>query len=213
MTTSKMTDGQINRVVEIFRAKLVKHASNLPSDAVQAALGDASLGQDLFDVFQRHVEVHLIDTQPHLLQRKPFNPKKFIGAGWKVIEVLQPRNDGILDASQIVTKDYLKKGESSINGEERLRRIKASPADVKLQLDAADCQALYEEKGQVTLRWLDETKGIKFLSGWNTILQSPRGNRCVLYLVRRVDGSWRWSDGWVGGGNWDADRPAGLLAS
>lgn len=46
MTTSGMTDAQINRACEIFRAKLTKHASELPSDAVQQVFGDSSLPKE-----------------------------------------------------------------------------------------------------------------------------------------------------------------------
>lgn len=56
MTTSAMTDGQINRAVEIFRAQLVKHQGELSSEAVQTVLGQKELGQEWFTVLRTRVE-------------------------------------------------------------------------------------------------------------------------------------------------------------
>ena len=56
MTTSGMTDRQINRACEIFRAQLTKHASEFPSEAVQAAFGQPELGSDWLAVLRRRVE-------------------------------------------------------------------------------------------------------------------------------------------------------------
>lgn len=147
----------------------------------------------------------------HILKRQPFDPVKFLGKDWTVDERVGSRTGGNLDAGQILRKDYLRKGESSINGEERLKRIKAAPADV--QLDAEDFLALWQEEGHKTLNWLYETKSISWLSFWGTILRNPYGNRGVLYLCRRGDGSWSWSCSWVGRDFWSASPPSGVLAS
>lgn len=56
MTTSEMTDGQIERAIEIFRAQLRKHKGELPSDAVQTVLGQAELGPEWFAVLRDRVE-------------------------------------------------------------------------------------------------------------------------------------------------------------
>lgn len=56
MTTSAMTDGQINRAVEIFRAQLVKHQNELSSEAVQTVLGQKELGQEWLTVLRTRVE-------------------------------------------------------------------------------------------------------------------------------------------------------------
>ncbi|MFH0853097.1 MAG: hypothetical protein V1853_01715 [bacterium] len=57
MTTSTMTEGQINRACEIFRAQLTRRASELSSDAVQEAFGDPALGSDWFAVLQKRVDL------------------------------------------------------------------------------------------------------------------------------------------------------------
>lgn len=57
MTTSAtMTDRQIERAVEIFRAQLRKHAAELPSDAVQHVFGQPELGSEWLAVLRTRVE-------------------------------------------------------------------------------------------------------------------------------------------------------------
>ena len=60
MTTSAMTDKQIERAVEIFRAQLRKHASGLPSDAVQKVFGQTEFGKELITVLRKRLEMFLV---------------------------------------------------------------------------------------------------------------------------------------------------------
>lgn len=206
-----ITDGQIVKLNDQIRDKLRK--SGLPSEASQHIIeqhGEA-IANRVVDDFRERLEAYQRANVPHILVRKRFDPVKFIGKGWTIDEQLSKRSGSNLDAGKIVRKDYLKNGESSINGEERCRRIKANPAEI--QLDGEDFLALYEEKGQLTLRWLYETQGITWLSFWGIILQSPFGYRGVLCLFRRGGGSWCWHYRWVGNDNWDASNPSAVLAS
>ena len=206
-----LTDGQIVKLNDVIAAKMRK--AEFPSDVSQDVIEQQGedIAMKLVNDFRIRVEARIRATEPHILARKPFDPVTFIGEGWTVDERIGKRSGDNLDAGKIVRQDYLKKGESSINGEERLRRIKATPADI--QLDGEDCLALYKEEGQLTLRWLYETQGIRWLSFWGTILRSPYGSRNVLYLCRSDDGSWDWNYGWVDGGRWRASYPAAVLAS
>ncbi|MDP2683813.1 MAG: hypothetical protein Q8P20_02040 [bacterium] len=147
----------------------------------------------------------------YVLKRLPFDPVKFIGNNWSIDEQVGKRSGDSLDAGNIIGKAYLNEGETSINGEERLRRIKANPDDV--QLDAEDFLALWQEKGRKTLNMLYEIKGISWLSFWGTILRLPDGDRIVLYLYRYDDGSWYWYYYLVGLDGWNARYPSGVLAS
>lgn len=52
-----MTEGQINRAIELFSAQLRKHAVELPSEAVQQVLGQSKLASEWFEVFRRRVEM------------------------------------------------------------------------------------------------------------------------------------------------------------
>ena len=56
MTPSSMTSGQIDRACEIFRAQLLKHAAQLPSDAVQQAFGQSDLGPEWLAVLRKRTE-------------------------------------------------------------------------------------------------------------------------------------------------------------
>lgn len=56
MTTPGMTDGQINRALEIFKAQLVKHATELPSEDVQTVFGQKDLGPEWLTVLRKRVE-------------------------------------------------------------------------------------------------------------------------------------------------------------
>ncbi|MFA6391529.1 MAG: hypothetical protein WCW66_02070 [Patescibacteria group bacterium] len=150
------------------------------------------------------------DVSPsHLLKRLPFNPEQFLGKGWKIDEQVGRRTGDNLDAGRIVGKDYLRRWEYNISGEQCLRRIKAK-SDV--QLDADDFLALWQENGHVTLKWLYGTKGITFLSFWGTILRYPFGDRFVLCLDRFGNGSWNCDYYWVDCGSWGTSRPSSVLA-
>ncbi|MFH1206975.1 MAG: hypothetical protein V1668_00005 [Patescibacteria group bacterium] len=206
-----ITKGQCGKLMDVGVDALVK--SGLPSEPTQYVLEHESIeiAANLVADIRTRVEARIRATEPHILKRLPFDPEKFIGKGWSVDEQVSKRTGDNLDAGQITRKDYLKKGEPSINGEERLRRIKAS-GEADLQLDASDCVALYQEDGQKTLRWLYETRGVTWLSCWGTILRDPDGDRSVLCLCRHEDGSWLWDYFWVDHDGWDAGGPAGVLA-
>ena len=51
-----MTDGQIDKLCDVVRSAVRKHQSEFASDAVQQALGDKTLGQELLVAFRKHVE-------------------------------------------------------------------------------------------------------------------------------------------------------------
>ncbi|MFH1509404.1 MAG: hypothetical protein ABIE68_04530 [bacterium] len=189
-----ITGGQLTKLADVIVAKGRK--SDLPREASQQVIEaqGAEIAENTLADLRTRVEAHLRATEPHLLERQLFNPEQFLGKGWSIIERVGKRESGNLDAGRIVNKDYLE-GESYINGKERLQRIKAVPEDV--QLDEQDFMALWQEKGHKTLKWLYDTKGIKFLSFWGAILRNPDGGRNVLYLCRFGDGSWDWGCSWV----------------
>lgn len=208
-----ITKGQCGKLMDVGVDALVK--SGLPSEPTQYVLEHESteIAANLVADIRTRVEARIRTTEPHILKRLPFDSAKFIGKGWSVDEQVSSRpSGGNLDASQITRKDYLGKGELSIHGEEHLRRIKAA-GEENIQLDGEDFLALYEEKGQKTLRWLYETRGITWLSCWGIILCHPDGDRGVLYLDRRDDGSWHWDCRWVGHDGWRASGPSAVLAS
>lgn len=56
VTASVMTDGQIDNLVDKFRAAARKHRAEFASDAVQQVLGVANLGMELLEPFRRRVD-------------------------------------------------------------------------------------------------------------------------------------------------------------
>ncbi|MBI5076874.1 hypothetical protein HZB94_00630 [Candidatus Falkowbacteria bacterium] len=52
-----MTSGQIEKMVDLFRAQLRKHGHELPSEYVQQVLGWHELGKELLAVIRKRVEV------------------------------------------------------------------------------------------------------------------------------------------------------------
>ena len=128
---------------------------------------------------------------------KPFDPVKFIGSGWSVVNEESDKRSlalTIVDFSKITFESGLCEGETTITGEEKLKRLKAGKM---IHLDAKYGQALLEEKGQATLRFLHDTYGISWMEFAGTVLRSGDGGRCFLYFYRHDDGSWRWSCRWL----------------
>lgn len=155
-----------------------------------------------------------------------FNPAKFIGAGWAI---WKGAADGAglegeefqdvralamteLDAAKMQFAICLKADESSINGEEKLKRLLALG---KPLLSAKQFLALWQDyqknKERSVLEGLFKEQGIAYLDFFGTILRSPNCSRCVLYLGRR-HGQWRWNYFWLDSG-WSADRASAVLAS
>ncbi len=126
----------------------------------------------------------------------PFDPAKFIGAGWSIVgEDQAALGLTTVDFSAVRFESGLKEGEQAITGEEKLKRLKVLSG---IRLDAKVGQALYEEKGQTTLRWLYDTFGIAWLELSGTVLRGPAAFRCFLYLYRFDGGSWYWNFHWLG---------------
>src|SRR3989344_6231301 len=57
MTPSPMTAKQVERAVELFRAQLRKHRTELPSEVVQQVFGQSELVGEWFEVLRRRVEM------------------------------------------------------------------------------------------------------------------------------------------------------------
>ncbi len=113
-----------------------------------------------------------------------------------------------IDLAKLLLEHHIVEGETYITGEEKLQRIKASG---RIRLDARFFQALWEEKGHVTLKRLNKEYGVKFIDFPGTILRRPYGDRCVLYL--RLDGRrWYWSCDWLGS-EWHRGSLSALFAS
>ncbi|MEK7479869.1 MAG: hypothetical protein AAB665_01120 [Patescibacteria group bacterium] len=153
---------------------------------------------------------------------KPFDPTRFLGTGssiWRGSadgkglegeEDQDPRSVVLteLDFSNVAFDSFLKEGEPTIVGEEKLVRMKASP---RIRYDAGAGVALLDEKGQATLRFLYDTYGITWME-FATVLRYSDGLRYLLVLRRGGGGSWGGDGRWLGGVR-DAGRVSPVSAS
>lgn len=57
-------------------------------------------------------------------------------------------------------------------------------------LDAETCQAFFNEEGHVSLKYLREKHGIKFIDFQGTIFRDLNGLPCVVYLCIHPKGHW-----------------------
>ncbi len=141
-----------------------------------------------------------------IIQAEPFDPVAFLRQGWSIEREEQDERSLALtevDLSKVKLKTYLRKGEVSITGEEKLNRAKAS-GDIRL--DARFFMALWNNKKLIPESWKGKTI---YFDG--TILRSPSGGRCVLCLYW-LDDQWDWSYYWLEDG-WHADEPSAVLAA
>ncbi len=154
-------------------------------------------------------------TNSLLIDRtQPFNPSTFIGEGWSFWKgpidgnglkgkAAQDERSLVLsevDLSQVRFETMLKDGESSIRGEEKLERLKASG---NIRLDAKILQTLWENKHFIPESWKERVNGnIRYIFFCGTELRSSDGDRFLLCLYWGV-GGWGWYYDWIGRG-WGA---------
>jgi len=121
----------------------------------------------------------------------PFNPAKFIGKDWAVAENREviPENWGP-KCTRLVSN--LKSGETSVIGEEVLKRFATQPL-----LGARAFQYYWNNQQDIPEDW----KG-KLVFFDATILRDPDGSLYSLYL-RWHGGRWDWNARWLGRA-WDA---------
>jgi len=139
---------------------------------------------------------------------KTFDPVAFIGKGWSIVE--QDERSLALTQIELGKIDFdhmLKKGETRINGEDKLNRLKK---DDRIRLDAKVFQTLWENQSLIPASWKEKTNGnTTYIFFDGTVLQDPDGDRCVLYLYWSV-GGWLWSYYWLGI-KWNEGYPSALL--
>ncbi|MEK7498614.1 MAG: hypothetical protein AAB611_02005 [Patescibacteria group bacterium] len=154
---------------------------------------------------------------------KPFDPVAFIGKGWSVwrgpsdgngLEGEEDQDERSLnitelDLSKIRSVTTLKGKEKEITGRENLKRLKASG---NIRLDAKVFQTFWENQHLIPELWQEEVNGnIRFVYFEGTVLRSPSGNRCILFLFFN-GGRWYWYYAWLGDGR-NVDYPSAVLAS
>lgn len=164
--------------------------------------------------------------EPRIIQAKPFNPAEFIGEGWAIWkgsadgltgeEDFDPRSRALaeIDITRLRFEACLREGESSIKGEDKIRRLKEMKDFIRLGGNAflgfwEDYQA---NKENSALESIYRTHKIRFIDFPDDIIRHPGGDRSVLYLYRRVGGEWDWHVRWLGR-DWYASNPSAGLAN
>lgn len=126
---------------------------------------------------------------------KPFDPVKFIGEGWGIVEEDERALLlDVVDFSKVVFESGLHDGESGITSDVKFARLQQGG---KIRLDAKIAQALFEEKGKTTLRFLYDTCGVDWMEFVGTVLRHDGDNLSCLGLCRSSDGSWDWNYFWL----------------
>lgn len=139
-----------------------------------------------------------------------FDPVAFIGEGWSIVEEDERSLKlGEVDLTKVNFETMLKERESSVVGEEKLKRLKDAG---HIRLDAKVFQTLWENQHLIPASWKEPTNGnttYVFFDG--TILRRSDGRRCVLCLYWD-DGEWHWYYLWLDNW-WRANDPSAVLAS
>lgn len=134
-------------------------------------------------------ELLVCESNSILINRSaPFNPAERLGNGWTTVEE-DERSLGFtkLDFARVKLITMLKGKESSITGEERLRRLKKLGS---IRLDAQVFQTLWENKPLIPESWKEKEDGnIRYITFDGTIFRTPHGDRDVLCLSW-YDGKW-----------------------
>lgn len=146
------------------------------------------------------------------LNSLPFDPTTFFTEkGWS-IEGQDSRSLALaeFDAASLLFENMINEedGESQINGEEKILRLKAAKF---VRLDARFCRDLLSEPEQKTLEWLYAKRKVNWIDFPGTILRSPSGGRSVLFAYRDGTG-WDWHADWLENG-WVGQSLSALLAS
>lgn len=161
---------------------------------------------------------------------KTFNPSEFIGKDWSVWKGpadgkgLEGDDDsvvesGTVDFEQVALETHLQGIETSLNGEEKMRRARSDKN--KAQLGGKAFLALWndyqtrkaegkpEESILEKLRKSGKIGNVVYFFGLT--LRSPNGYRNVLYLC--FDGpEWYWDCYWLVS-DWNSGNPSASLAS
>ena len=142
----------------------------------------------------------------------PFDPATFEGLGQGWSEVLEDRDERAYsfleaDLAKASFDSCLKENEILINGEEKLRRLKASKNIRWCATQFAGLWKDYQINGRDSI--LERAYHAKvitgFLSFFGTVLLDPSGARRVLCLYCNGDGQWHWHVFWLEFG-WFADN-------
>ncbi len=152
---------------------------------------------------------------PRFIHAEQFDPVSFLGRGWTIWRGPSAGNGlegeqeidrrslviaSVETATQsLIFESCLNEKETDITGEEKLARLKARGNLLRLGDNIFlgfwnDYQKL---KSGSALEYLYETRDIKCIDFFGTILRTPGGERSVLRLDRNDEGEWSWKFGYL----------------
>lgn len=180
-----------------------------------------------FTTFLRNGCRVIIDPKSFLT--KPFDLAGFLGKGWAIWKG-PIDGDGLsgeedvdlrsltfteIEFAKFLFETCLKEGETSITGEEKIRRLKEEKPNF-IRFGGNVFLGLWEDyqanKENSILEWIYRNFKIRFMDFPGLILRNPSGNRKILGLRRDGDGRWYRRYGWLDN-QWNADDPSAGCAS
>lgn len=186
--------------------------AQLDGDILQKAVKDPKGLGEQFTIFLQNGGKVVIGEVKTLPIEEDFNPEDFFGKGWKVLaEETDERGEALkeLDFSRIWFKTMLCNGETSIKGEDKLRRSKEAN---HIRLGGKALKACWDNRHMLPESWKRDENGIiRYIFFDGIVLLDPRGRRCVPYLYFG-DGRWYWDAHWLGS-VFDASYPSAVLES
>ena len=194
--SANVHDNQVTEVRVAMLKAMTPHIIAMSGEERQRLIGNANLPALCGAWLKNGCRFDIKGPSALRLDRsQPFDPRKFIGRGWEIVEE-DERSLALteIDFSAVRFVSGHAEGEDLITGEAKLERLKALP-DVRL--DAAIGVALLREPGQATLRFIHEHFTISWFELAGTVLRGPGGRRPFLYLCRVGDGSWDWAYYWL----------------
>ena len=127
---------------------------------------------------------------------RSFNPARFFHdprRKWKaIISEVDRRAEALkeVDFARIGLETCLKHEDvGGITGVEKLARLKESGV---IRLGVSAFLSLWREEGHITLKWLNEVRGVTHIDFMGTVLKGPDGKRRIMALYRYSGGWWLW---------------------
>lgn len=150
-----------------------------------------------------------VETSVKIDRSIPFDPKPFIDDEW-TIEEQDERSLALteIELTEVMFDSTLKRGEKSIKGEDKLKRLKEKTN--RIRLDAGIFKTLWENQILIPEKWKKQTNGnMTFIFFDGTILRGFDGERSILYLYWSC-GRWDWGYDWLEDDR-SADDPSAVL--
>ena len=138
-----------------------------------------------------------------------FEPN-IIGKGWEIVEE-DERSVALheVDLSKVSLVTMLAEGETSVGGEEKLKRLKEAG---HIRLDVKVFNTLWMNQDFIPESWKQKTNGdTTYIFFDGTVFRGLSDERFVLFLVW-YDGEWSWGFSWLGSKCY-AKCPSAVLAS